>query len=67
MQLEIYKTTVWCPIIQQKIGDLNCDDVSNIVDGGHPERFAPEEIRTVPNWKTICQSCKNNLYNEEDT
>lgn len=67
MRLEIYKNKLWCPIIEQEIGDLNCDDISNVADGGHPERFAPEEIRAMPNWKETCRTCPNNGYNEKKT
>lgn len=63
-RIEIHERKIFCPIVHQEIGDLNCDDVSNVVDGGHPERFAPEEIRSVKNWKEICQNCPNNGYNE---
>lgn len=62
--MEIYKNKIWCPIVKKEIGDLSCDDVSNVVDGGHPERFAPKEIRNVPNWKETCQKCPNNGYNK---
>lgn len=65
MREEIYKHKVLCPIINREIGDLNCDDISNVVDGGHPERFTPEEIRAVTKWREICQNCAHNGYNKE--
>ncbi len=67
MREEIYKRKVLCPIIGREIGDMNCDDITNVVDGGHPERFAPEEIRAVANWRETCRACPNNAYNTEDT
>lgn len=64
MKIEIYKQKVWCPVLKSEIGDMNCDDAANVAESFHPERFAPKEIRAVPNWKEICRSCKNNPYNE---
>ena len=63
MLMEIDKKKVFCPIIRREIGDLNCDDISNVVDGGHPKRFAPKEIRATQNWEEICRNCPNNGYN----
>ena len=64
MKIEIHKGEVWCPLIESEIGDMNCDDAANVAEGFHPERFAPKEIRDVPNWKDVCRECKNNPYNE---
>ena len=55
---------IYCPLLGKNIDEDTCDDATNVADGGHPERFAPEEIRAVENWKEICQRCVNNLYNK---
>ena len=47
MRIEIVEKMVYCPIISQEIGDLNCQDIAIVSEGMCPERFAPEEIRAV--------------------
>ena len=54
---------MYCPIIDKKIDDEICIDVAHVAEDFHPERFAPQEFRTVQNYKEICQKCKNNPFN----
>lgn len=63
MGLEKFKKDIYCPIISRKILSEICEDVANVSEDFHPERFAPEEFRKNVDYKKICQKCSNNPYN----
>ncbi len=63
MKLEKREKDVYCPILSKEITIETCDDVANVAEDFHPERFAPEEFRKVVDYKSICQKCHNNPYN----
>ena len=50
---------ILCPLVSRNIEQLICEDVSTVAEGMQPERFAPEEFRKIPNYKEICNNCKN--------
>ena len=52
-----------CPIVKKIIDEKICTDVAHVAENFHPERFAPEEFRKIPNYKEICQQCRNNPFN----
>ena len=53
-----------CPLMRRKIPEQICADAILVAEDFHPERFAPQEICSVSNWKEVCRSCANNPYNE---
>lgn len=65
MKLVNRKEKMMCPLYHREILEIICTDVILAAEDLHPERFVPEEIRIISNWKTICQNCQNNPYNEE--
>ena len=50
---------MFCPVVSKEIDDEICCDVIHVAEEMHPERFAPEEFRKIPNYKEICNNCKN--------
>ena len=66
MKSEKREEKVMCPLSHREILEIICTDTILVAEDLHPERFAPKEIRAVPNWKAICRNCPNNPYNEED-
>ena len=54
---------VQCPILAEEISIEICEDVANVAEDFHPERFVPAKFREVEEYKIICQKCKNNSYN----
>ena len=58
-----YEKRIDCPILSKKISVENCEDVANVAEDFHPERFAPEKFRNVIGYKKICKECSNNPYN----
>lgn len=54
-----------CPLAQREIAEELCADAILVAEDFHPERFAPQELRNISNWKEFCRNCKNNPYNEE--
>ena len=54
---------MYCPIVKKEISIEICEDVVNVAEDFHPERFAPQEIRNVDGYKAICKKCTNNYYN----
>lgn len=67
MNLVKRKEKMNCPLVHKEIPEIICADVILVAEDLHPERFAPKEIRDMPNWKETCQNCPNNPYNEKDT
>jgi len=59
----IREEKIYCPLLKKEINEDVCEDATNVVDGGHPERFAPKEIVALPDWKETCRTCPNNPYN----
>ena len=59
------KEKITCPLSHREILEIVCADAIRAAEDLHPERFVSEEIRAVPNWKTVCRNCPNNPYKEE--
>ena len=57
------KEYLYCPILSRKIPIEICEDVANVSEDFHPERFAPQEFRNVEDYKEFCRKCINNPYN----
>ena len=56
---------VLCPLLNRELDEELCADAAFVAEDFHPERFAPQEIRAVPDWKEICRECPNNPCNDE--
>lgn len=56
---------VSCPLLKRELDEELCADAAFVAEEIHPERFAPKEIRSLPNWKAVCCECANNPCNEE--
>lgn len=54
---------IFCPLLKRKLDEQLCADAAFVAEDFHPERFVPEEIRTVPNWKDVCRDCENSPLN----
>lgn len=50
---------VACPLIGRDLEFLDCMDAAYVAEGIQPERFALAELRAVPNFREICNSCPN--------
>ena len=48
-----------CPLVNREISLGDCMDAAFFSEGIQPERFAPKELREVPNFKEICNDCPN--------
>lgn len=59
-----YENVLNCPILSEEISAEICEDVANVAENFHPERFAPEKFRKVIDYKQVCQKCYNNPYND---
>lgn len=47
-----------CPIAEKLINFMDCVLTSDSADGHLKEFRIPEETRSKPNWKEICQNCE---------
>ena len=54
---------VFCPLLKREI-DSNglCFDIAMVAEDNSPERFAPEEVLSIVNFKKICLACPNHRY-----
>lgn len=58
---------VKCPLLGDELDEELCADAALAAEGFHPERFAPEKIRTIEGWSAVCRECSNSPCNEEET
>ena len=56
---ELKRLTIKCPIIEKEIEEDVCFEDCMISEGMCPERFAPEEMFEIEDFKQICFQCKN--------
>lgn len=48
-----------CPLMDGKIEDVVCFDISMIAEGMAPEHTAPKEATEKLDYKSICLKCPN--------
>lgn len=46
-----------CPLMDEKIKDAVCFDISMVAEGMAPLRTAPEKAVNAPDFKRICLEC----------
>ena len=44
------------------IDTVVCFDIHGVVDFQDPERFAPEEIYSHPDFREICKNCEHHRF-----
>jgi len=51
-----------CPLLTKEIdGDGECFDIAMAAEDNSPERFVPERVREIENYKEICLNCPNHI------
>lgn len=54
--------TVLCPLIDQRINDIECIENADAVDGIIKKDSVPEKYKKLQNWEEICKNCKWHNY-----
>lgn len=53
---------VMCPLVDQRIENIDCIENSDAVDGIIKKETVPEKFKRKPEWKQICKKCKWHGY-----
>lgn len=53
---------VMCPLVDEKIENIDCIENSDAVDGMLKKDFVPERFKKKPEWEEICKKCKWHGY-----
>ena len=48
--------TVFCPVANRQVTDLECFDISFVAEGSTPERFMPSDVRIED--PEVCLKCE---------
>lgn len=53
---------VMCPLVDQRIENIDCIENSDAVDGIIKKETVPEKFKRKPEWEQICKKCKWHGY-----
>lgn len=53
---------VFCPLVDDKIEDIDCIENRDVVDGMIKENSLPIRYKQKEKWKEICKKCKWHNY-----
>lgn len=53
---------VFCPLVDEKIEDIDCIENSDVVEEMILEETMPDKYKKKKNWKKICKNCKWHNY-----
>ena len=53
---------VFCPLVDEKIEDIDCIENRDVVDGMIVEESLPAKYKQKELWKDICKKCKWHDY-----
>ena len=53
---------VFCPLVDEKIEDIDCIENRDVVDGSLIEDSMPDMYKRKIDWKNICRTCKWHDY-----
>ena len=53
---------VMCPLVDEKIENIDCMENSDAVDGIIKKEAVPQRFKQKPRWEQICEKCKWHGY-----
>lgn len=53
---------VMCPLVDQRIENIDCIENSDAVDGIIKKEAVPQRFKQKPGWEQICEKCKWHGY-----
>lgn len=54
--------SVLCPLVDEKIEDIDCIENRDVAEGLISEKHMPERFTKKPDWKSICKKCEWHNY-----
>ena len=56
------KNFIFCPLVDEKIENVDCVENRDVADGMYKEDCIPPKCRQKEQWKDICKNCKWHNY-----